>query len=598
MTETITVNAVDRSSAIDRTTVEWADSAYLGEANSSSFIVDDTAGTVVIPSHKAVTVVQSSSTPSRIYSGFTVKKDIARADRHIVGVARQIRVTVVDGNDLLHRKIIRNVGDETGKRPEETVAERLTWLLASPFVAGLVNDFGAVTYPDDVGLDKADFRSQYPGDVLGLMAKACRFNFYVRWNEAEADWELVFRDDNTSTEDTCTLSISNDPTEINATTVFAPNQDAELSEDGEHVYSGMLAAHGRGYRFEEDTSTAAAFADRDGVTEDASTRNADTASRDAVSALHESATEEQLLPVTLRLRSTKVGLVQAGMRIPVHMTHMDPEGWGNPLASDPRYARILRRRVTQPTGTDFDYDVWLELSPQEPAPAAAGIVQMVRQFIGFTGDTLHFANPPTIGNTLLVAQSARGKNDHTSSRRAPNTETSDDNWGTGAWTDVAGMDTWCGTFESMDAHQSVSLYWKTVDSTSQDCFFPTNSSYHNIVAWELSGVDMASATLVRASEQLGGPTYDLGAIGTLAVGSLAFMVLHTGWGEAINYTSHTPSAGWLTDWHRGSYWIWFTSTYPFCWIGHAIGDGSSIDPSVTGVGVRPYAGLALVVPPV
>ena len=56
------------------------------------------------------------------------------------------------------------------------------------------------------------------------------------------------------------------------------------------------------------------------------------------------------------MRGAYVNKILPGQRVSTQMTHMATEGW------DPaRYARVLRRTVTQPLNTDADYDVIREL---------------------------------------------------------------------------------------------------------------------------------------------------------------------------------------------------------------------------------------------
>lgn len=604
MTETITVNAVDRSGVIQRKNVELVESAYLGEVGAGRFQVDDAAGTIDIPGWKAITVEQSSSTPARIFTGYTGRKGIRRGETYQTGAGREIDVSTYDLNDLLRRHVIRKRTGESaaagGKRPAETVGERVTWLVASGFLDA--DDFGAVTYPSGTGMDKTDYRGQYPGDVLAACAKAVRFNYYIRWNTANAAAELVFRDDNASTADTCTLSISNDMADIDSTTVFAPAMEAELSVDPEDVYSGAYAAYDKGAVYEDRAATATAFADRDGITEDSGIKTAAKARLEAQTFLHESHTEEQILPVVLRLRASKVGLVQAGQRISTRMTHMANEGW------DPaQYARILRKRITQPLNTDNDYDVHLDLSPQEDAPAAAQIVQTSFGFWGTGGSGLtpyhHLANPPSIGNTLIVMISMRsGSAGQHAYPIAPNTSSGLPRWGAGAWTElplsVGGFtSTYVEEVAGNDAHDGISIFYKTVDSTSQDGTILND--YENVGIYEVSGLNMGTAVLARKNNQTATATFDVGTLGTVAVGELAFMISHSepGYTGVISPPALAMAAGWYQTWYQGNYPFWSGPTRPVVWMGHAYGDGTAIDPVLTSSTARRWAGLAFKVGP-
>ena len=168
MTETITVNGVNRSSAIQRKNLELAEHAYLGDIGQGHIQIDDAAGTITVPGYKDIIATQDASTPSRIFTGFAHHKRIRRGETYTIGASREYDVTVIDGNDLLRRRIIRG---PDGKRQKETVNQRIAWLLADELSLVDVNDFGAVQ-SSGADLDKADYRGQYPNDVLGQIAKS------------------------------------------------------------------------------------------------------------------------------------------------------------------------------------------------------------------------------------------------------------------------------------------------------------------------------------------------------------------------------------------------------------------------------------------
>lgn len=589
MAETTTVAGVDRTSVVDPRHVDFAESAYLGETLEGSFIVNDTAGSLVIPAHKPVVVEQSSTTPSRIFSGFVRSKKIGRSvnpsEVHPMGASRAIRVGTVDANSLLRRKIIRRYSGMTkaegGVRPAETVAARLTWLLAGPWLSGLVADYGAVTYPAGVGLDSARLMGQYPGDVLVQMAKACRFSgCYVRYNAAQPLFELVFRDDNASTADTCTISISN-AGNADGDTIFAPNEDAELDEDGEHVYSGMYATHRKGAVFESRAATATAYADRDGTTEDAGARNASTARRDAQTALWESRSEEQSLPVRLRVPKAKIGLIRQGMRISTRMVHMAPEGW------DPaRYARILRRRWSKPLAVEDVYDLLLDLSPQEAAPPAATIVQSDFGGTGEAGANLTLPNPVTVGNLLIFCASDRSG----TNPGAPNTSSSRPRFGAGAWTLIN-----TGTVRNRANGDGIAFWGKVADATDRIGYIGLSNARCGI--WEISAPNaaatLAAITVVAVADQVNAlvtaQTLTTGALGTLASGQLGLYC--TNWQDQTNGGGSPPedppaatmAAGWERRLFEPAYYGGgvITQHSPYTVIADAVGAGSAVTAAVT-----------------
>jgi hypothetical protein len=373
MAQTITIDGVSRTGAVPRESIELAESAYLGEVAEGKLMVRDTAGTISVVGHKTIVVAQSASTPTRVATQFVGPKSIKTRNAPF-GAGREIELTTRDLNSLLKRKIIEGDGAAGGNRPAETITVRVAWLLAT-FLSGLVADFGRVQ-PSTVALDKDDCRSRFPGDVLAALARSAKFNEYVRYNEGEDAYELVFRDENQDSDDTylaltdsATIRISNDPTDaIDHVTVFAPLGDAtDFAEDPDDVYAGAYGAYGTGHVYVERAATAAAFVDRDGTTEDSGIKTAEAATIAAETFLDESDAEEQAIDVTLRMREAQVNLAMPGFRIQTKMIHLAPEGWAS---GNGRWARIARRRVSQPLKTDFDYNVALHLLPQEAPPAA------------------------------------------------------------------------------------------------------------------------------------------------------------------------------------------------------------------------------------
>lgn len=355
MTRSFDVDGDDLAGSIRKESVELVTSASQGEVGQGRFIIDDPDGTIATTGWKDVEVAEDTT---RIFTGFVHGRRVHRGPEHIAR-GREITVTTMDGNDLLRRLVIH----DTKKRPAETVNARIAWLLTELARVG-VSDYGRVQ-SSGVLLDAdKSIKGRYPVDVLAPIAKAISFNYYVRWNADEGGWELVFREP--SEEDTCTLAISNVLTDVDGVTTFAPWQEAELSVDPEHVYSGTYSTHDKGNVYLRRASTAAAFTDRDGITEDMSIRKDSTARRDARRFLDESNSEEQTLEsVVIKVPPTQVGLVEAGMRISTRMQHMEPEGW------DPAvYPNILRLR----TGlfTDGDYRLSMDLAPpDEPGESSA-----------------------------------------------------------------------------------------------------------------------------------------------------------------------------------------------------------------------------------
>ncbi len=295
------------------------------------------------------------------------------------------------------------------------------------------------------------------------------------------------------------------------------------------------------------------------------------------------------------MRAAYVGLVQAGQRISTRMTHMAPEGW------DPaQYARILRKRITQPLNTDFDYDVALDLSPQEAGPAQGRILQSVFGRTAEGGGYPVFANPVTLGSKLIYLAGDRGQTDPGS----PNTLDAQPRWGAGAWT------RYNGATISTSGGDGCAAYWKVADATDQESWIPDDNCIFG--AWELSGADAASATVAYVNSGTGTADYALGSLGTVASTDIALALWMFGqgdwpWGGGGPWPWATPnpapglSAGftqriskWAYDSYVGDY---YKVEHAWVTIADAVGTGAALNPTITpGLSGKNFAGIALKVP--
>ena len=583
MTQTTTIDGVSRTSVIKRSECEWSESAYLGEVGTGRLRIDDDAGTITVVGHKTIVTEQSATTAwPRLFTGFVGRKTYGRGDQYVTGASREISVETKDANDLLARLKITGTDGNRKSETSETLATLGAWLLASDYWPASVSDYGAVDFPATIGIDGNDWRGSYPGDVLAAMAKKANYNYYVRYNDDENGFELVFRDDNASTDDTSTISIINDGT-ANSTSTFAPAQDHTLEEDPEHVYSGVMAHHAKGTVYATRAATATAFVERDGTTDDSGIKSAASAELEADQFLWESHTEEHLLRVTLRMRAAYVNLIRPGQRVSVTMTNLATQGYNSAT-----FFRVLRRKVTQPLDTDNDYDVALDLSPQEAAQPAGQIIQSAFGRGSSGQPTLTLPNPVTIdgggGDHVLVAILTDRNNGLPLSP-------SDDG---GIWTRLNGVAETSAEHGSGNA-SGIAAYWKVTDSTDNTIDF---HDYTCFGVWELDGVDMTSATLVTKDAQTSTAspvTMNAGSLGSPAAGEIVlagFVVVNkaetTGFGDyrtsGIVGVAVSPSGLTQRFWNGPadfSYGIWPATYYPLAWFGDLEGDGSACSPTIT-----------------
>jgi hypothetical protein len=153
---------------VRRGSVELTQTAELGGVGSGRLVLNDVAGTLAVVGQKDFAADQDACTDPISYRGFVASRTYSRGPNS-EGASREIEMKLEDLNAMLGFRLI-DASD--GNRPAETVAARGAWLMASDYVTGLFTDEGRCDFPADKGMTKADYRSQYPGDVLADMALA------------------------------------------------------------------------------------------------------------------------------------------------------------------------------------------------------------------------------------------------------------------------------------------------------------------------------------------------------------------------------------------------------------------------------------------
>ena len=498
MGELYTYNATHLTT-VREGSVELTQAADLGAVGSGRFVLDDTDGTQAIVGQKSFSHTESTCSVPLTFRGYISDREYGRdagtERKPHVGAARGIAVTLVDTNAMLGFDAFTA---STANRPAETVAVRGAWLLATTQMTGIA-DNGRCTFPATKSMDKADYRNQYPGDVLADMALAVgTSNYHV--NDWGSGPELTFRDDNASTADSSTLRISNVLSDASAVTLH-PFKDATLTRQPGRVYSLLLLQYAKGTRTSERLATATAFnGRRTGIVSNSQIKTAAKADDELTNLLWQHHTEEDAITCTVQMTSAQVNLILPGQRLQAKFSHLSQEGY-----SSFTYFRVLERTVTPIVADALLYNVRLKLSPQEAAPPAAAIVQSA---FGHSNDgttTLSLANPVTVGNLLVFVISAAKSNNPT----YPNTG-GGNIWGAGAWTKTPNVQVRnpYGTGE----RSGVAIWTKTADSTSAIGTIGVANSAIGI--YEISGADIASATTTYATDQTVANPMSAGSLGS------------------------------------------------------------------------------------
>jgi hypothetical protein len=358
MTQAYEVDGDDLAAHVVRSSVSFTEVADHGRVGEGKFDYTDHPGSLETFGHKEMLASQSDCTVTRSFTGYVGPREISPLEDQPYGPARLISFTTLDLNARLAFRQLKGRG---WRRRKESLTARLTDLLDDDTLAGLVSDFGLVDFPD-ITLDKNDYRTQYPTDVLRDMALEAKFNFFPYWDAAEADVGLWFQDSNTADEWVSTLKISNVAGDSNAATIFAPLADApgKLTRDPSRTYSRGSLPFKRGYVWRERPATEDTYERRDISAPNAQVKTRAKARSLLDTFLEERRNEENRIPFRIRVPAAKSNLLLAGQLVEVRLRHTVPEGY-----ADWSWFRMLERTLTQPMNDDNIYEIAGILTPAE-----------------------------------------------------------------------------------------------------------------------------------------------------------------------------------------------------------------------------------------
>lgn len=376
---------------------EWVERADHGEIGESSMLVDDEAGTLEMFGHKLVTVEDDACSVVRTLTGYVGARKYRRGSGK-TEASRFIEVPLYDLNARLGFKAIYG---HQWQRPAETISDRLTALLASSHLSGLVADLGFVDYPTDA-LDAYDCRGQFPLDVIRDMALVVGYNYFVYWSSDDAAAGLWFRDSNASTAFSSTLRFSNVLSDVDESTTFPTGADAALTRDPSEVISRVLVPYKNGFRVRHRAATETTYEPRGGVAPAASIKTKAKADALGDRYLFARRNEEDTITDTWTLPDDKINLVRAGQRVQARYSHLATEGYG-----EFSWFRITETRK-KPLVTDAGrYTCAVSLSPQEGGcsvqPTFVQHTYADSNPVAAYSDTLTFTQATVPGNLVVVA---------------------------------------------------------------------------------------------------------------------------------------------------------------------------------------------------
>lgn len=324
MARTLTINGTARTSVMRQTAdnfgnPSWVfqETAYRGEIGTGNFVLDDAGSAFTVPGMKSVTFDESSSGgDARVFTGYVDTRHILRGNSLVTGTDRQWSVDVEDVNVLLDDQILRQT--DSANRPAETDYARVSWLIATGAIAGAS---AGVTVPSgsNVNMDAIDYRGQHARDVLNDCAQKSGKNFFLYRTD---DLYLFYALASGSTF-TSTLQISDDSSDVDGSTTFAPVILGDsLVRSSERVFSGVRLRYKGGSVYVTNATTASSFRTREIAKTNMKIKTSTKATEQANKWLDQAASETDNLPdLEIIVPRANVNDIRAGQRMKVKLRH-------------------------------------------------------------------------------------------------------------------------------------------------------------------------------------------------------------------------------------------------------------------------------------
>ncbi len=329
-----------------------------GDAGFGGFLIDDPTATVTTTGHRVLVVEETACVQPRIFMGYLTERVLSRSEDRALVAGDDARLHDVGSVDLNAVFNFRTLHGSSVKRPAETMEDRLTWLLGSAFLAPFVEDTGFVSYYA-LQMDEADYTGATPATVLQDLVERksdTTLTYFAFWDATASAVGLYFGGEGAGIGES-TLSISNVLSDVNGSTIFAPDSEAKLRRTPEEVYSEVVVEYSRGtkriFRRRADTETAYGIA-RGTTIQRPYTQSSTTAQSQAERWLTKHSVEQDEITVAIIVPPASAGLALAGQRIDVKFTHLPGyETWTSML--------IVTSTVTPWDDTATQYRVELVL---------------------------------------------------------------------------------------------------------------------------------------------------------------------------------------------------------------------------------------------
>jgi hypothetical protein len=368
VTLSYTYDGADLGYLIPPTKLNLPNRAELGSIDIGGVSPEDPAASLAMAGWRPFHVDESACSQPRLFTGWVFDRNVGRSfeQTQFVGPDERIHDTTITGiNSALGMRII---WDADGKRGEETMDVRMAWLLSSAYLSGLVVDTAHVLTGLSLMMDAADYRNGYPDAVLNDLSGrgASLLNYFCFWCPIHSAIALFYNYMGAATFD-CTISISN-AGDDNGTTIFEPDYAARLNRTPETVWSDVIVEYANGSVHVYNSLTEGAFIRRGTTLSKPYTGKSSTAIAQGKSFLDAHSSEVDRITCTLTVPASVVGLIQAGMRMPVKFTHIDGQPDNPDMYRDGTTMRIVSCTPTPTDDHASHYTVALELVAPKVMP--------------------------------------------------------------------------------------------------------------------------------------------------------------------------------------------------------------------------------------
>ncbi len=322
----------------------------------STLIIDDPNGDLDIIAFRRIYIVQTGAPTGRqvVYNGYVADRTVARGP-YRNGVGRQWSVTLTDPNWFIGLRVVLGAD---ANRPAETDVARVTWVLTTTEANTFNGSSQWVSSATPVAMDAVDYRGQTVSQILDDCSQASGKNRWVPYFENIGKYGLWY-DFASSSNYASAISLSNDLSEVNSSTVFAISEDTQLQRSPSRLVSGVYmpfaaASNQTPYVYVQSTAIGTQYVFRDMSAPGSNVKTRTKALARANRYLADNATEDDVIHTKIIVPAAQVNDLKHGMRTSFKATHLPTYNTATPV-------RVLNQTVTEISEEFFELE--MDLTP-------------------------------------------------------------------------------------------------------------------------------------------------------------------------------------------------------------------------------------------